>query len=385
LADLPEDVKIMLISGGIVAGSGAVAAVALYVGGARKVFYPTKSPVGRWNGLAVALALFIAFFSPFFLQGVISKLGFYRLIYDESSPIANPPDPDKPQQEPLTEEQKKLLSATSNIRSLWSAAISFPLQLALLLYIRKRQSPGPLLRLKSMGSNYVSGYLTWLIVTPTAFLIFVFANYMHQTLTGSPPTKHPLTQMGELARGIEYTLFFFHAVVYASIVEEVFFRGMLLPWLMARKPIDGDPSLTVPTTHRSLLAMLMAIALATMFHLSSAERAVQEDSLKKALSHFVPSLFFAALVPLFIVLPKWRRLRRHLRIRSEHDVRAIIACSTLFAAFHAAVWPSPVPLFALAMGLGYLYARTKSLVGPVVVHSLFNAVSAVNILLGGAI
>ena len=88
-------------------------------------------------------------------------------------------------------------------------------------------------------------------------------------------------------------------------------------------------------------------------------------------------------MPLFIVLPKWRWLRRHLRLRSAHDVRAVLACSALFAAFHAAVWPSPVPLFALAMGLGYLQARTKSMVGPVVVHLLFNAVSAITVILGG--
>jgi membrane protease YdiL (CAAX protease family) len=37
----------------------------------------------------------------------------------------------------------------------------------------------------------------------------------------------------------------------------------------------------------------------------------------------------------------------------------------------------------LAVGLGYLYLRTRSLVGPVVVHGLFNAVSAVYLLIGG--
>ena len=57
--------------------------------------------------------------------------------------------------------------------------------------------------------------------------------------------------------------------------------------------------------------------------------------------------------------------------------------AALFAAFHAHVWPSPVPLVVLAVGLGYLYLRTRSLVGPVVVHGMFNAVSAVYLLLGG--
>jgi membrane protease YdiL (CAAX protease family) len=72
-----------------------------------------------------------------------------------------------------------------------------------------------------------------------------------------------------------------------------------------------------------------------------------------------------------------------LRLRSRQDARAILASAALFAAFHAHVWPSPVPLVVLAVGLGFLYVRTHSLVGPVVVHSMFNAVSAVYLLLGG--
>jgi membrane protease YdiL (CAAX protease family) len=36
------------------------------------------------------------------------------------------------------------------------------------------------------------------------------------------------------------------------------------------------------------------------------------------------------------------------------------------------VWPTPVALFVLALGLGALAYRTQSLVGPVVLHGLFN-------------
>jgi membrane protease YdiL (CAAX protease family) len=42
---------------------------------------------------------------------------------------------------------------------------------------------------------------------------------------------------------------------------------------------------------------------------------------------------------------------------------------------HVAVWPSPIPLFVLGLGLGVLAEGTRSLVGPIVVHSAFNAVS----------
>ena len=56
--------------------------------------------------------------------------------------------------------------------------------------------------------------------------------------------------------------------------------------------------------------------------------------------------------------------------------------AALFAAVHSGVWPTPVPLFFLGMGLGYLVARSGSIVPAVVVHGLFNFVSAVLVLRG---
>ena len=55
----------------------------------------------------------------------------------------------------------------------------------------------------------------------------------------------------------------------------------------------------------------------------------------------------------------------------------MFASSALFAAVHSFAWPSPVALFVLALGLGWLAHRTRSLVGPIVLHGLFNAVSCV--------
>jgi len=47
----------------------------------------------------------------------------------------------------------------------------------------------------------------------------------------------------------------------------------------------------------------------------------------------------------------------------------------LFATFHSPVWPSPIPLFILALGVGWLAYRTRSLVGPILVHGLFNGIA----------
>ncbi|MCX5684191.1 MAG: type II CAAX endopeptidase family protein [Planctomycetota bacterium] len=52
---------------------------------------------------------------------------------------------------------------------------------------------------------------------------------------------------------------------------------------------------------------------------------------------------------------------------------AILASSAIFAVVHIGAQPQAVlPLFILALALGYIAYRTRSLVGPIVGHSLFN-------------
>jgi membrane protease YdiL (CAAX protease family) len=63
---------------------------------------------------------------------------------------------------------------------------------------------------------------------------------------------------------------------------------------------------------------------------------------------------------------------------------AVWSSSALFAVAHSGVWPSPIPLFAFALGLGYLTARTRDITTAVVVHGMFNAVSFVYLLRGGS-
>lgn len=53
----------------------------------------------------------------------------------------------------------------------------------------------------------------------------------------------------------------------------------------------------------------------------------------------------------------------------------IVITSVVFAALHASAWPAPVPLFFLAMGLGYVYQRTHRLGPSVVMHATVNAIS----------
>lgn len=53
----------------------------------------------------------------------------------------------------------------------------------------------------------------------------------------------------------------------------------------------------------------------------------------------------------------------------------IVLSAAFFAAMHASHGPAPIPLFLLAIGLGYLYQRTHRILPCIVVHLLLNACS----------
>jgi membrane protease YdiL (CAAX protease family) len=62
-------------------------------------------------------------------------------------------------------------------------------------------------------------------------------------------------------------------------------------------------------------------------------------------------------------------------------VMALYANAMLFALFHSSVWPSPVPLFFLGFGLAWLAQRSQSLYAPVVAHALFNSVAFASLII----
>jgi Type II CAAX prenyl endopeptidase Rce1-like len=157
----------------------------------------------------------------------------------------------------------------------------------------------------------------------------------------------------------------------------------LLPWLAQTKRPDPNAPLSFQPADRPLVVMLLSVGVAFLFHANDVKVAWEAGDWYGVAAHLMPGAFFLVLVPLDFWARRTGRVRRYLRVRSVQHARAIIASSALFAAVHSQVWPSPVPLFVLALGLGYLYMRTRSLVGPVVVHGMFNAVSAVYLLMGG--
>src|SRR5262245_19449879 len=372
----------MLTSGLSVAAGGAVASVVLYAATrGHRAGRPNRAPRPAWGGPAVLLAFLVVPLSVVcagLVQGVLQSTGFFRALYRPDFPVELPPDP--------TSAQK----AAATIRYLWAHTVSFPIVLAAIAWLPRALHVANPFRARGWAEAAVAGYLTWLIVTPAAFCVFVLANIGHMKLTGRGPEKHPLTALADAAGPLEWGLFVLQTVLIAPVVEEWLFRGVLLPWLAQKRPAGPDGPFTVPPGRRPMLVLIAAVTAAVAFTLGS-DLFGRPDEVRRAFAdppaavatYLIPPAFFLLLIPLDLVAARWNGLRRHLRIRSRQQARAILASAALFGAFHAHVWPSPLPLVVLAVGLGYLYLRTRSLVGPVVVHGLFNAVSAVYLLLGG--
>jgi membrane protease YdiL (CAAX protease family) len=194
---------------------------------------------------------------------------------------------------------------------------------------------------------------------------------------------------------VEWALLLFAAVVAAPLTEELLFRGVLLGWLRRASAIghvvvaatalmasillsapdaSGDfkweallvVGLLVPPY---LIPVLVACRHSGTLDLPSptAGRANLDDDSVTILKTHVPDL--GCVAP---------------RRRFWEAYAPIYGSSLLFAAFHASVWVSVFPLFVLALGLGWLAYRTGSLVGPITVHALFNAVACLVLVLGQA-
>ena len=184
------------------------------------------------------------------------------------------------------------------------------------------------------GRNILIGTVAFLTVTPCVYLIFFVALHFYSS------SQHPLMEMlaEEMSPG-KVALALLSAVVLAPISEELLFRGVLQGWLtrlFARA--DGPDQPSEPEQPRSPYE-------------------AEPDS------------------PAPPAQPKRRSRRR------AASMIPVVVTSALFAAVHAPQMPAPIALFFLSFALGTLCQRTGSLIPSITLHSLFNALSTVALLL----
>jgi membrane protease YdiL (CAAX protease family) len=307
----------------------------------------------RWTGSEILLGVFLtAFFWPALAQTTLQGVGFFRWFYGPevvATAQSKDSDPDERRQ------------AQSRM-ALWSIALASPFQVLTIPLLFAAMSGTRLDQLGltryRLGRNVLAGLVGTLLLTPAVLGIYQLVQYLMLRSGGGTVEQHGLTIAAtQHLTGIEWTLLVFTATITAPVSEELMFRGAVQPWLAVHP-------------WRSHSAMLGALAITVW---QRADHLAESSSLgiEPFAAACVPVLFVLALVPIYLLV--WWRSRTPI-------IPAIFGTASLFASVHSSVWPTPIPLFVLALGLGALAHRTRSLVGPIVLHSLFNGVSCVQLL-----
>jgi membrane protease YdiL (CAAX protease family) len=215
---------------------------------------------------------------------------------------------------------------------------------------------------KGLLLNVFRGAVACLLVQPIVYSIMLPLS-RYQT-----PTPHPILELlRDNATPFNIFLALAGAIILAPAAEELFFRALFMPWLakeLAKLAAwVGNGTRHKATTHAKVPADTFTIEdvidVGPGAVTSSAAGAAVLDgnSEDETASATAPRPFGTA------------------------DMLANILTSLFFAGLHYAQWPAPVPLFLLALVLGYVYQRTGSLWAPLTLHACFNAVSTILLVL----
>src|SRR5579885_1303810 len=122
---------------------------------------------------------------------------------------------------------------------LWVRTFALPFQaltIPLLFSAFSGTHPDQLsLTMRHFGRNIVAGLLSWLVLTPLVFGIFLLLRYLSSLLGRQVMEHHPLEVLGrQQLFPAEWAMLIFTATVSAPFLEELTFRGVLQPWLAAR-------------------------------------------------------------------------------------------------------------------------------------------------------
>jgi membrane protease YdiL (CAAX protease family) len=332
-----------------VAGAAVVGPL-WWLGGRRRLLPLRRAWRARWNGLDV-LAVLI-------LSQVVPAAVYFTLV---SVHVFQPINTDGGEPTPAVE---LLLSQVAALPILLVLIVSF-------LWLGRGARPAHVGLTCTRGvPNTVAGYLVWVAVTPPILgLYFVLLHFF-------PEQQHQLLNTDVRAH---WLLLLVGVSVAAPLAEELIFRGVLLQW-----------SLKV-SFERQLLIPAGAVLMATVYGFK-----------KDASFNPAPLAFVGLMLPGFLLLPYlllprrpepgsglealalpdpwWVRLVEPAQRPEARPVVAVYANGLLFGAVHS-TWPAPIPLVVLGTALAWLSYRTRSLVGPVLVHALFNGVTFLTLLL----
>jgi hypothetical protein len=349
----PNELSTLVRAWLAIALAGGVAAAVLYliVLSTRRWLPPQRRRASVWNGPLVGALFLLLVYLPGTVPPITGRDVLARWLW--KSP------PDETAHRLVAGGAARVITLPLFVAAWWGLLASAGYRAAA-LGLSPRRAAG----------DAVAAYRTWLVVTPAVYAANFVVLLVYALGVGKQPEEHPILELLCLHPPTPVVgLLVVQAVMVAPVCEELFFRGAVQPWL-ADRPWGGA------------FALILAAVVGVL------QRLVPEPNFRdpaQVLSILAPGAFVLALVPLCRALDGWPGLVRWLPVRDPvargQAARAIFGTAALFANVHAAVWPSPICLFVLALGLGWLAYRTQGIVAPIVMHMLFNLVAFVELYL----
>ncbi len=300
---------------------------------------PVRAP---WSGLVIVVAWLAAYLCFFLVAGLLRSAGWFPGSEDAG-------------------EAGKL----SRLRlTIWATLLAVPLQVLSAIYLVRSTSEARLadlgLTTRRLGRHLLAGLALTAVLAPLVYGIQFLVEALMRQLPGAAVQEHPFTLLareGNLSSA-DWVALVLAAVLAAPLWEELLFRGLLQPWIIDRPAAAG-------------VLLGLAVALGLLLRHEEIAAAWQLHSPERWLAALLPALAALALLPIYLLLRRFAR---------SGVPAGILATSALFGWFHAGVWPSPVALTMLGLGLGWLARRSGSLVGPFVLHAGFNSIACVLLL-----
>jgi membrane protease YdiL (CAAX protease family) len=313
---------------------------------------PTANdPPPTWGGAEVILALLLYAIWPVAVFQALEAGGVFDRLYGGERVTAY-----VDRREGRNRDANDLDSDLGARLNLWTQAVAFPLQavtIPLAIFLLRGVRPAAFgLTLRDWRRNLVRGVVAWLFLTPLVWLVFFLAIQWTRWSGLAPIEEHSLTRLAESGMApAEWILWLLAPLVFAPVMEELLFRGLIQGWLRSS-----------PVGDQIGVALSLLVAVLTRWDRLAKAVSAGGDGMQDAV---LPTLFVLAAGGGFMLLRRFKR----------PPPPGVFGAALLFGMAHVAVWPSPIPLFVLGLGLGVLAEGTRSLVGPIVVHSAFNAVS----------
>ncbi|MCY2990550.1 MAG: CPBP family glutamic-type intramembrane protease [Planctomycetota bacterium] len=219
---------------------------------------------------------------------------------------------------------------------------------------------------RKIAADVRLGSAAFLMLAPPVYVI-------QMTLVYWFPSQHPLIVAIKKDPDLLFLMLSgFTAVIVAPLAEEYFFRVLLQGWCER-----------IATAGADLLSLFLGGAASPGSPLTAAPQGTATASPASHEPPVEPDHPDAS-SRAFDGQPSGAPASRESPVEAEAvappSLWPIGLSAGLFAAMHASHGPDPIPLFLLAVGLGYLYQRTHRILPCLVVHFLLNSCSMVMLL-----